>query len=698
MTRHTPATLLALATALSTASAQSLLQQYGENVQGSNETVAAGVTVAASAATSVPVMDLDGNIVWRAKLAGASITTANDYALFYGRNGNDLTMLFQEGDADPSGTYGNATASGSQWDNHRLSPENDFLVWGTSLVQDGATIVSTNDTLVYWGQVGSAPLILIQEGTTVMPSGGAVASGTQSAAPGQFVMNSTGTAIFKATFAGGDVGVFNGISTWGNDALLVGTPGNLSWVCREGDLINGGQQAIGNLTFFGSSSPVTIDDQGRSVFAQALSTTEGLSPATSNDDATLLLYTPGSGLSLLIREGDAAADTNPPLGEGNLYGTLNLPRASLSRHNGHVLFLSNMTGGNVTGANDDIGIFAGQIGGGFTRVARESEAAPTGVSGETYSAFFTNGSQSINDNGTVIFVAQLGNAASTASDVAIFRAVPPYGPGDVTMILREGDAVAGLPVGWTVSNTNGGGMGSSSTHPLLNDREMVLVNVAGVGDPTQANWGTPGTICWDPEHGARAFYVQGDTFTVNGNVWATSSAAGFNGSNSYASGDGCMMQFNNNGDVCLKMFSGSENAVVRGHVGSMICEPASVPAAGGVAHDFHIDCGPAHANEFYLVIASGAGTRPGFLNPLNPSLHVPLNPDFWLGATIELPNSTIWQNSFWLTDANGAGSASFQLPAGLPGALGLGLHHAAALFDLSLTGTFVTEPSKVRHY
>ena len=48
--------------------------------------------------------------------------------------------------------------------------------------------------------------------------------------------------------------------------------------------------------------------------------------------------------------------------------------------------------------------------------------------------------------------------------------------------------------------------------------------------------------------------------------------------------------------------------------------------------------------------------------------------------------------------ARHAATAAFQLPGGLPGSLGLELHHAAVLFDLSLTGTFVTEPSKVRLY
>jgi len=36
------------------------------------------------------------------------------------------------------------------------------------------------------------------------------------------------------------------------------------------------------------------------------------------------------------------------------------------------------------------------------------------------------------------------------------------------------------------------------------------------------------------------------------------------------------------------------------------------------------------------------------------------------------------------------------LPTGVPGLVGVRLHHAAVLFDLNLASTFVTEPSGVR--
>jgi hypothetical protein len=425
-----------------------------------------------------------------------------------------------------------------------------------------------------------------------------------------------------------------------------------------------------------------------------------------------MLYTPGAGLSILMREGDPA-----PGSGGCLFGSVSSGSGwvdqGFSRSTGRFSFVNSMTGGDVTGNTDDTCIFAGQIGVGIDRIARESEPAPTGVLGEIYQAFFPNGRQPINDNGTVVFVAQLGptGVVDTFQDVAVFRAVPPYGPGDVTMILREGQAVDGLPPGWTIGNTNGGGMASSSTTLMLNDRDAVLVGIAGVGDPLSPPFGIPATIAWTPEHGARAFYVQGDTFTVAGNPYVTTAAANFQSTISNSS-DGSSLHFNNNGDVCTKLFAGSQNAVVRGHVGQLMATPASVPAAGGVSHALNLDFGPALANNFYIVLASSGGTRPGFGHPLNPLVNVPINFDpLWITVSYSFNNTAIWFDSFGVTDANGKAvslpnfpnlaAPSFNVPLGDPDFMsfaGTTVHHTALTFDAALVGTGATEPAAVRLY
>ncbi len=685
---------LLLGFAASSAAAQSLLQQYGEVVQGSGEAVPGlpGVTLAASSATSIPNMDLNGNIVWRGTMTGTGITTANDQAIFYGRTKDDFVMLLQEGSAEPSGTLGGGvtiTYSATSWDVVRLSPENKYLLMNTTLAGTGGT---TNDTCVFSGPVGGPLQVLVREGD-VAP-GGATLSNNLSGALGSTGINSSGICVVRAHVTPGTGDAISGVN---DDGLLWGVPGSpLVWCIREGDPINGGAQAIGTLDAFNFS----MDTLGRVLVTQPLSTTLGTSPATTTNDMTMMLYTPGSGVSLVWREGDPAPDANPPLLEGCDYDTVSSSaqsKVAMSRVTGQVVYTQNLKNGNVISATNTA-IFAGTLGGSFTRIAREGEAAPTGVPGEIYQAIFTSGQPAINENGTVVFVAQLGpTGLDVHQDVAVFLAKPPYATTDVQMILREGQTVAGLPAGWIVDNTSGGGMPSSTTTLMLNDRDVALINVAGVGDNTQANWGIPATIAWDPQHGARAFYVQGDTFTVAGGSWPTTSAANWN---IFSSGDGSSLQFNNDGDVCVKLFNVSQNAVVRGHVGSMICEPSSVPVAGGVPQNFHIDAGAANGFKFYIVLATALGTRPGFVSPFGPQ-NIPLNFDpLWTQLSLDAANSTIWVNSLGITDASGKGigAAGFVMPAGYPGFLGTTVHHAGVLLDLSLVQTHATEPSALRFY
>jgi hypothetical protein len=640
-------------------------------------------------------MDLNGNILWRAKLAGAVTLNVDDQAMFYGRTKDDMVLLLQRGQVEPSGTLGGATLnySSTQWDSARLSPENSFLLIGATLNQV-APVTAANDTVVFWGPPGGLQ-VLLREGDVAPATGGGTYSGTVSGAQNVTALNSSGIAVVKAKVVGGTV--TTGVD---DDGWLIGSPGGLSWMIREGDLLNGGTVGVGSL---GGLSP-QIDATGRVIVVQNLSTTLGSNPATTANDETIMLYTPGFGTSILMREGDPA-----PGSGGTLYGTISASSgwssSGLSRTNGHVLFSGNLTGGDVVVPTSDRALFAGLIGSGFTRVARESEAAPTGVPGEVYQAFFPNGNYQINDNGTVVFVAQLGpTGMNVYSDVAVFLAKPPYtNPGDVQMILREGQAVAGLPAGWFISNTSGGGMSSSSTVPILNERDEVVVSVAGVGDPTLANWGVPALIKWDAQHpGGRAVYVQGDTFATQVNpAWVTSSAAGLVAT---SSGDGGSLGWNNNGDFCVKLFSGSENAVVRGHACLMISEPSSVPVAGGVPHNFHVDCGPSQAGNYCFILASSGSTRPGFPSPFGPqTVPLDLGDPLWLPLSINNPNSAVWIGTLQVLDGNGRnpGPASFLMPAGFPMFLGLTLHHAAVIVDQNLspiTTTLVSEPSSVRLY
>lgn len=95
------------------------------------------------------------------------------------------------------------------------------------------------------------------------------------------------------------------------------------------------------------------------------------------------------------------------------------------------------------------------------------------------------------------------------------------------------------------------------------------------------------------------------------------------------------------------------------------------------------------------MLATSLGTRPGFPSPLGPQL-IPLVFDAtWTNLSVSFVNTAVWSGTFGFTDAagNGVGPASFTLPTGLPGLVGLSLHHAVVLFDGSLVSTYVSEPA-----
>ncbi len=674
----------------SLATSQSLMLTHGEVVHAVGDAVAAlpGVSVGGTSPFSVPVIDLGGNLLWRARLTGAGITAGvNDYAMFYGRTANDLTMWLQRGGAEPSGTMPGVTVNylSTQWDNPRLSAENNRLLFGSTLA--GVGVSTANDYCMFYGPIGSMQ-VLAREGDPVATPVGAIIGANIPAGQDATALNAAGTALIKVKLTGGGVTV--GLD---DDGWLIGTPGSLTWMCRESDLLPGGALAV-HSTLDGFRP--CMDAAGQVIFAQSLSLSLGSTPATAANNDAILLYQPVGGLSVLVREGDLA-----PGSGACSFGTISSGSGfcynGLSRGNGFYVFTNTMTFGDVTGPTNDHGVFAGQIGGLLHRIARESEAAPTGVPGEIYQALFPNGTAQINDRGTVVFISQLNTGLPFASDTAVFMARLPYGPGDVQMILREGQSVAGLPAGWVIGNTTGGGMSATGTTWMLNDDDTVLINVAGVGDPTAATFGVPAQIAWDPQHGARLSAMQGETYTIQASAQVMSAAVG---TVARSASDGGNLSFNAHGDQASRVFfTGTvPTAIMRNHVGSFVGKPSSVPAAGGVAHAFDIDCGVANAGQFYVVLASSLGTRPGFPSPLGPQT-VPLNFDVaWTQLSLDLMNTPVWTNTFWFTDANGRATASFNLPPGIPGLVGTRLHHAVALFDLSLNSTYVSEPSGVRLY
>ena len=255
--------VLALSLAASSAAAQSILSQFGEVVHACGDPIppaASGVTPAPAGTTisttssnfDSPVMDQNGTILYRALMAGSGVTGADHRALFLGRASGDLQMVMRAGDQAPglapgilmrnnNATNGSAGFAGGGG-NARISPYGEYVLVPTKLY-DPVTPANTPfnaDSALYWGSfAGITPIVVEGQMVPANLSANGELWGECGAFNGYtyFGINSTGTALFTFPMTGGTPAV-----TSFNDAVMVvGTPGNLTLVEREGDALPGGE-------------------------------------------------------------------------------------------------------------------------------------------------------------------------------------------------------------------------------------------------------------------------------------------------------------------------------------------------------------------------------------------------------------------------------------------------------------------------
>ena len=117
---------------------------------------------------------------------------------------------------------------------------------------------------------------------------------------------------------------------------------------------------------------------------------------------------------------------------------------------------------------------------------------------------------------------------------------------------------------------------------------------------------------------------------------------------------------------------------------------SSISLGTGGTQSLDIDFGPAHGNEFYLVLGSGSGWSPGF--PLGGG-QVPLSWDPYTNYTLISPNSGLMPGSLGVLSSQGDATATLTLPAvSNPAWVGLRLYHAAIAIDLVPAVVGVTNP------
>lgn len=178
----------------------------------------------------------------------------------------------------------------------------------------GAVTNSTNEA-IWRGSPGAAPVMVAREGDPVVALN--APAGTTWLMFDRPCINAFGTIAFAAMMTGG------GTTGSNDEAIFVGTPGNLVMLVREDDPAPGLQglrlheRDSALRTFRG----LVLNNAGQLAFVTGIASALGI---TNNNDGLAYVYTPnppppGDPWLLLGREGDAA----PGAGPTDLYGNFN---------------------------------------------------------------------------------------------------------------------------------------------------------------------------------------------------------------------------------------------------------------------------------------------------------------------------------------------------------------------------------------
>lgn len=508
-----------------------------------------GLFFGGSGAFDSPVLAEDGSVLFRGRLVGAGVTSGNERGLFRGTNQSNVSAAIRGGDAAPGVpgfTLNSASGLSGLGSGYRLSPTGEML-WGSSL----NTGVSSNDSVMYTGTPGGGFSILAREGDAAPGTAGATLSSSfNSPSQANTGLTRFGRVLFKSSLSGGDV-----VGTTNNEAWYTGTTGATSIMVRKGDNVLGTGETAASLGFLGQ-----INNSGQVLFDLTLGGT-----ATTANDRSLWIHTPGSGNSLVLREGDAAPGT-AGASFGNAANSW-VPGTSSNQftRSGKLMMATDLTGGDVVAGVNDRAIYE-LTASSKTLVSRRGDVAPG--AGGLLIANYNNSSVSLNDSGKAGFQVSL-DSGDTSNDSAILTGTA----GGLALVAREGEVAPG---------TGGAAVFGSmfGTSMSMNDKGQILFTntlngVAGVIAPTTRS----ALYFYDPND-ATTYQVAraGQTLELApGDVRVMSSFGTASSNNT----DGADLGFGHDGTVAVRVnFVGNTSAIVT----FVVPEPATAAlfAAAGL--------------------------------------------------------------------------------------------------------------------
>lgn len=356
---------------------------------------------------AVPVINASGRAAFSGTLSGAGVNATNDSGFWTDASGT-LTLLAREGDQAPGGIAAGVTLT--LLDGAPLSDSGHVAFQGRF---SGTGIDSTNDEAVWLAASGVAPGLVARAGD---PAPGAGANANYAPVFSFPALNASGAVAYFANLAGSAVSASNNLGLWAGS----GPP---SLVARAGDDAPGTPAAT-VFTFFENPA---LNDSGRVSFTAYVS---GASVGGLNNSG--IWTTAGGTLSLFIRAGDAAPDT-----EANTNFVFFFQ--SYINNANQIALEALITGPSVT-PNSALGIWS-NASGSLALVARTGNAAPGTAVGVTFSDL---GGPVLSGGGKLAFRANLtGTGINSGNDSGVWS----DGHGALTLIARKGEHAPGTAAG-----------------------------------------------------------------------------------------------------------------------------------------------------------------------------------------------------------------------------------------------------------
>jgi len=488
-----------------------------------------------------PTVDVDGDILFEAQLAGVTPATGvHDSGVFLGKQGS-LQLVARAGDTAPG-------TGGLVWSRlmaiGQIGRKGKLVAFAGELLGADAA----HDGGIWAGVPGSFALVA-REGDPA--PGTSVVYGSANSyfqANLHLAMNDSGALALRATLSG------TGVTVTNDEALFAGMPGALSLVARLGDVAPG----AGASTFAANSiktetfSAPSVDAAGHVLFRSHLAGGGVLYPAAD----AIWFGDPGS-LAIVVRGGQPV--TGPGIPQGAVLVELGTPPPVLNDAD-QILFESQYD----DGVNRPSAVWLGPMNA-PAAIAIDGQVAPGDPMGATFSGTFFY--LCLNGAGHAAFEAEL---STSASDSGLFV----WDGAVLHEIARTGQDAPGVP---------GEKYGSVVSEDLfLNAGGKVLFR-----ETTQPS-GIHGVWVADPSTGSVQLVARdGAATTVDGKSKTITDITLFSGPDTAGSTqDGRSAPFGDDGTIVMHVtYSDGHSAVVTGSSGAGSAKATPSTVSLGAALD-----------------------------------------------------------------------------------------------------------------